>query len=536
MTTADPQPWQQQSVAPERLPMIGRDAFIARLARGEFGGQFPMLDLSRPPHREPPPHRGPGAFCDRSGLAHALAEGNAALGNPLDNATVDAIRGRGVMVIAGQQPGLLLGPMFTLLKAVTAVNAAERLSGVLDVPVVPAFWIASEDHDIEEVNRVSAGDHKLVLDHAELHRPGKRPPVGRVGFGEHRAEIEAFIDRVAAESPHGEAVRELTRDMHDHSYATQFGQMLARLMRGSGLVLVDPEWLRDMTAPVLAEAARRWDSIENALQTGRDRLGKLSLISPLESVKIFALDKWNGREAVTVSGEATAEAIEREPSRYSPSAALRPIVQDAVLPTVATVAGPTELLYLWEIDEIYAAMGIERSGLLPRLMATLIDDRTRRRAEQVGLHGEAILTVLERVREEAAHPPAADDADLREIESLAHELTRKLAAIDEEKERKTIERAVGSIRYRIDRVVRRVAQRRADRSGGGLAKLEKIAAAVYPHGELQERAASVLEMVGRYGDQLVPNLRALEVEPLEHHLLWAQPQPAGVKNVKEINA
>lgn len=524
--------WRDAAVPVGRLPMVGREAFIARLAAGEFDGAFPSLDVAQP---TAPPHR---PSCDRDALADALAAGNAALGNALDEATLAAIRGRGVMVIAGQQPGLLLGPMFTLLKAVTAVIAAERLGRVLDVPVVPAFWIASEDHDIEEVNRVAAGDQRLVLEHAALHRPGARPPVGRVGLGEHRERIAAFIEHVAASLPHGDAVRKLTDGLDFTSYATQFGQMLARLLRGTGIVLVDPEWLRDQTGPVLAEAARRWDAVQGGLDAGRRRLAAHDMTSPLESVKIFALDQWDGREAAAITG-ATATAIEREPARYSPSAALRPVVQDAVLPTIATVAGPTELLYLWEIDEIYAAMEVDRARLLPRLTATLIDDRTHRRAERLGLglaHDAAIFDVLDRLEEAEAAPAAADDTDIRELERLGRELTQRLGDIDEPLERKAIEKAIGSINYRVQRVARRVRQRRLDRQGVGLRNLQRVADAVYPHRQLQERGAGVLEMVGRFGPDLIPALRALDVSRMEHHLLWMNGEPAGVKDVKEANA
>ncbi|MEX2673068.1 MAG: bacillithiol biosynthesis BshC [Phycisphaeraceae bacterium] len=529
--------WPHYAVPPERVPLIGRDAFIARLAAGAFVDDVPLLDFNQPPA---PPSDTP--FLNRAALAEALADGNAALGNPLNAETLAAIRGEGRMVIAGQQPGLLLGPMFTLLKAVTAVNAAEQLQPSLNVPIVPAFWIASEDHDLEEVNRVTVGDGKLVLDHPQLHRPGPRPPVGHVTLSDHRAELERFVEQAANDLPHGRTLADLTAELNLSSYATQFGQLLARLLRrpgapagGAGIVLVDPEWLRDLTAPVLAAAAERWADLETALQQGRDHLAQQDLTPPLERVNLFKLDQWDRRVAEDVTPDSPAE-IRRNPEQFSPSAALRPIVQDAILPTLATVAGPTELLYLWQIDPLYRVMHMQRSWLLPRLSATLLDARTAHHVERLNLPEPTyVFDVFDHLRE-LENAPAVDDADLSQLQSLAEQLTEELAAIDEPAERKTIGKAINSIRYRIDRVTRRVHQRRLDRDGVGRRSLQRIADVVYPHHQLQERRMSVLEAVGRLGPGLVHALRRLDVTRFDHHLLLATQPPAGVTASKESHA
>ncbi|MEX0742157.1 MAG: bacillithiol biosynthesis BshC, partial [Phycisphaeraceae bacterium] len=455
-----------------------------------------------------------------------------------DAETLAAIRGEGRMVIAGQQPGLLLGPMFTLLKAVTAVNAAERLQPSMNVPIVPAFWIASEDHDLEEVNRVSVGDAKLVLDHPQLHRPGPRPPVGHVTLNDHRAELERFLHQTANDLPHADALADLTAELDLGSYATQFGQLLARLLRregGPGIVLVDPAWLRDLTAPVLAAAAERWAELETALQQGRDHLTQQGQTPPLERVNLFKLDQWGRRVAHDVTPDSPGE-IQHNPEQFSPSAALRPVVQDAILPTLATVAGPTELLYLWQINPLYQAMLVQRSRLLPRLSATLLDARTAHHVERLNLPEPTdVFDVFEQLRElESA--PAVDDADLRQLQSHAQQLTEQLAALGEPAERKTIDKAINSIRYRIDRVTRRVHQRRLDRNGVGRRSLQRIADVVYPHRQLQERGMGVLEAVGQFGPGLVPALRRLDVTRSDHHLLLATQPPAGVAASKESHA
>jgi uncharacterized protein YllA (UPF0747 family) len=215
-----------------------------------------------------------------------------------------------------------------------------------------------------------------------------------------------------------------------------------------------------------------------------------------------------------------AERIRRAPQRYSPNAALRPIVQDMALPTAATVGGPGEMRYLWQIDAMYHVLGAERSRLWPRISATLLDDRNRRRAEAFGLTGAKLF---EAAALAGRFDPArfdVEDADVREIEDLRDRLLAKIGALDGEADSKTIGKAADSIGHQVDKLADRVRNARLSRQGLGKSELKQLAAAVMPHGKPAERVVSPLDYVGRFGAGLVEQLiGAVDPTVIGHRLV-----------------
>lgn len=496
---SDGEPWTRREVQFARVPLIGPRNPFARL--GEMQ-EAPLLELERAPASASPYQR-----------PHLLAE---TLGN-VSPTMAEAIRAEAPFVIAGQQPGIMLGPAFTLLKAATAVSLARRLAEQCSRPVVPAFWIASEDHDIEEVNRCTCGEQKLVLPHASLNQAGPRPPVGSISLEPWRPRIIQFAEESLRGLEHGEWVLSLLQNADYTSYATFFGSLLTAAMGGHSPVLIDPMTLRSLTAPVIAEVVRRWDELEDAFARATANLQQRGFTPPLDRLSLFEITA-EGRTLITDPRKIMPQQVLDQPERFSPGAALRPIVQDAVIPTIATVAGPTELLYLWQIDPLYDVLGVKRSAIAPRLGATFVDAATMRRAEKFGLSDDAILDVLTALE---AHDHAADpaDADLKDLHDLGGEITRRIEQLTNDQNAKSLSKARESIEYQVGRVIERVRQQRLEQIGVGRRNLQRIADIVYPGGQLQERSASAIEMLARHGPAWIDQI--LQLDPLvrRHHLI-----------------
>jgi len=483
-------------LAYEQTPVGGQ--LLADLGAGRVADDYPLLDVSAPAMRADSP------FVDRAALAERLASTNAALGNALSEATVRAIATDGRLVITGQQPGLLLGPMYTLLKAVTAVSLAERLAERSDVPIVPAFWIASEDHDIEEVNRCEIGGRTFACDHEELHRGGSRPPVGWLSLEPWR---DAIIEFVASTLPAG-AAKDATLDMLGgldwSSYTAAFAQLMGQLVGRGELVLIDPMRLRELTAPALAHVVERYGEVSEAFDAGTRRVREAGYDPPLERMGLFELV--DGRRVACEMQAGLAERIRNDPERYSPNAALRPMVQDMALPTTAAIGGPGEMLYLWQIDPMYRALGVGRSRLWPRISATILDERSRRRAEAFGLTGAKLFKAATLAERFDPGRFDVEDADVREIEALRDQLVEKIESLDGEADGKVIGKATDSIRHQVDKLADRVRNERLSRRGLGKGELKQLATIVMPHGKPAERVISPIDYVGRHGVGLVEQL------------------------------
>jgi len=318
-----------------------------------------------------------------------------------------------VAVLTGQQVGLFGGPALTLYKALGAIATARALCEA-GTPAVPIFWMATFDHDLDEVAQVEvlAGGH----DRRRLRLGGCRrgPPVGEIPLGPGVDQLRRdFIDGLRGVS----ALRgglERVDDQLAALYAgpATFGGAFAGLLGGLtdrlGLVLLDPGD-REFAGlgPARALLAReiegrgRWSA--RALAKTRAELARRGFDAPILERRggrlgVFFTDDEGRRVALVgaadrvgpVDGswrlswaEITALA-ERSPGRFTPDVLLRPLLQDACLPTVAYIGGPSELQYHAQLGALYAELGIPRPLPLCRPSFTLVDTGDREILRELG--------------------------------------------------------------------------------------------------------------------------------------------------------
>ncbi len=268
-------------------------------------------------------------------------------------------RSDAVVVVTGQQVGWLGGPAYTLVKALAAVELARRISAE-GAPTIPVFWMATSDHDSDEIATAPTLDGPAVR--LTLEDTG-----GPVGDLELPADVEDARERWIAQLPKAAraAGRRLSASYRaGQTLATAFAETLAELTAGTGLLILDP------AEPSLARLAR--PVFEREL-LGDEPARATLLQSPQPQVvpvdrdvtQLFYVDDEGRRQRLTRSDvgaswgggsldrSALAAALAETPERFSPAALLRPIVQDHLLPVVATVAGPTECRYLAQMQGLY---------------------------------------------------------------------------------------------------------------------------------------------------------------------------------------
>ncbi len=308
-----------------------------------------------------------------------------------------------VFVVAGQQAGLFGGPLYTFYKALHVVRLAERLVEKTGRTVLPLFWIASDDHDIEEAGQHLALDRSGGIFHIE-YRPQhykEGAPVGDIVLDD---SIHEALDKLIPLLPPGDPGDQYAEMLRDcwrpgELWRDAFSRQMLHLFKGRGLVLFDPRW--EGVKALFSEVYRQ--EITDPLQSSQlvneqadileSTSGKRGLRKPENSTNLFL--ETNGiRQALLYDGavfgagdadftpdEITA-IIDNEPWRISPAAGLRPICQDAAIPAVALISGPGERIYLSQLGPVYDHFGVTRSIVWPRASFTVIDRRTVRNAEK----------------------------------------------------------------------------------------------------------------------------------------------------------
>ncbi|TMQ06373.1 MAG: bacillithiol biosynthesis cysteine-adding enzyme BshC, partial [Deltaproteobacteria bacterium] len=364
---------------------MSRDIVRAYLA-GEVRALQPDDDPGVPPFAPPALMR--AVARSRRPLApevhRVLVAQNARLpASPARDAHLEALRTGAAAVVTGQQVGLFLGPLYTLYKAASAVVFARMLAARTGAPVVPVFWLQTEDHDLPEIASVTVPGRAGATTLAVPVDAGNRIAIAHCRLP---PEIDGCLDALAealadgqAASPHAVAhVARLRRHYRPGArWADAFAGVLAELFAPEGLVMIDPREpaLAAAVAPVHARALAEAGPIAAALVANDAELERAGFatavhVRPGAPLSFFhpagplgprvRLEPVPGRPGgddafAEVGGGAVhsrAEllaALAADPLRFSTSALLRPIAQDTLLPTAAYVGGPAEVGYFAQL-------------------------------------------------------------------------------------------------------------------------------------------------------------------------------------------
>jgi len=453
---------------------------------------------------------------------------------------------KAIAIVTGQQAGLFGGPLYTLLKAATAIQLAHRVEAEHGVPAAAVFWVEDEDHDWPEVRSAKLLDANLDLTSItleDLDGAGEQP-VGSLVLDERVNDALATLRSTLAPSEFTDELLELISRAYKPGVgmARAFATWIEALLGTHGLVVYEAS---DVHAkPLVAdlfeqELTNPCRTAKLARETGEamSRLGHQPQVEPSEDgVALFYLDQ-DGRRAIkradpnyVIGGaERQADALRAEartnPERFSPNVLLRPLVQDRLFPTACYVAGPSELAYQAQLGGIYAAFGVEPPLLYSRVSATILDSAAMRFLDKHKVPFESLHaqdeSALNRLLESQL-PPEVDHAledTHREMAARADALRKAVIAVDP-----TLKGAVDTTMDRMRETLKSLqskiitASKRKDETLRR--QFQRTRALAFPGGNPQERTLSVPFFVNRYGPALCDRL--LETLPLDtdkHYVL-----------------
>ena len=479
----------------------------------------------------------------RGALAGILAEQNAGWGaGPAARRNIERLADpRALAVITGQQTGLFGGPCFTLYKAATVVGVAAAFERQLGRPTIPLFWMASEDHDLPEA------DHLLLLD------AGHRPTVvrlarqGNPGFIPANFRLGPAITQALAEAAALLPSTEFTADLREalgrcyapeETLASAFARWMAHLTRDWGLVLVDPAdpRLKALAAPVLLGELRRAPATSQAMLEVSARLEARGYPPQItvrpDGANVFLLQA--GRlpirrapHGLAAQRGGTLTPLDPAPAdaaALSPNVALRPVLQDTLVPTLAYIAGPAELAYFAQLGPAYAAFNVPMPLLLPRASLTLVEGRiaelmARHNLALPQLRGEAEALVSSILRQEQAAAFEARMAEakgavaraFKEVEGLVGEIDPTLKG--------PAGQAAGHAAHQLDGLQKKAIQALKRRHEDLRAQVHRVREHLMPGGRPQERVLGLLPFLAKYGWGLTQTIRRAAAEPGWTHRL-----------------
>ncbi|MER3630987.1 MAG: bacillithiol biosynthesis cysteine-adding enzyme BshC [Blastocatellia bacterium] len=489
---------------------------------------------------------------DRDALCKALAETNRNFGAAVETmANIELLRQPNtVAVVTGQQAGLFTGPLYTIYKALSAVRMAEclRAGGVNAVPV---FWVATEDHDFEEVSSAAFIDRNGLLaevrtEPAHCH---ENLPVGHIRLDQSiRETLDGLFGQIRA-TEFTEPLRKMLEKTWkpDRYFGDAFGEMLTHLLGKYGLILLcpmNPE-LKQLAAPVYRRAIEKSGEIVEALIRRSKQLTFEGFPAQVHVADDYfplfwqanddtrnALKKSNDGTFRTKDGrrkfslEELANIAASEPQRFSPSVVLRSVVQDYILPTLVYFGGAAEIAYFAQSSEIYRILGRPVTPIFHRQSFTFIEPRHLRTMQRYGLEFTDLFGGLDALLSSVVEQYLDRDtgrlfAKVEEnINAELHKLDLRLSEIDVTlvenlaKRRRKILYHIAALRNKFHRAeIRRDATIRN--------QIEAMFAALLPKGVLQERVLNITTFYNKYGPYFVDWIyESIDLDDKGHRLVF----------------
>jgi len=478
---------------PDLVPYLGRRARDVHELLAQAPIAAPRVlgpaDLGRALLGYAERHGAPAAALER---AQALAEGQQA-----------------VMVVTGQQPGLLGGPLYTLHKAATAVRLARELEAAGGgLRVVPLFWNHTDDHDFDEVNRAFVVNQQQELQRLRLDLPHAGEAIRHVAVGHAMEALLAQAGELLPETEFREWAFDLFRPRDpNEGLGAAMARVLFALFGNDGLLVIEPRDLPPPAFTVLEKWWRQGEKVRASQRSTTEHLTALGLDVGVDPGATLMFQLKGPRRVPLSEGDALPHSV----TDLSPGALLRPLWQDACLPTIAFVVGPGELTYLSLAGPLYRLLGVPRPAFVPRASLTLVEPSL---AKLLAKFGWDLPDLAEGPEALVQKRFAGDQATVleRDLRVLADYVERALGDIVARAQGSShphelgLASSIDKLRSKtvadLTKVADKLQSSRADQQGSGARQIRRLCATLRPRGRLQERVLVALPVLVSHGPKL----------------------------------
>ncbi|WP_456275593.1 bacillithiol biosynthesis cysteine-adding enzyme BshC [Bacillus sp. AK128] len=443
-----------------------------------------------------------------------------------------------LVVIGGQQAGILTGPLYTINKIITIIQQAKRLEDDYQIPVIPVFWIAGEDHDFPEINHTYSEVNGKMKKHSLDHKWPNKHSVSDVQLDQ--KACKEWIDELFSFYGETTYTNEILHKIDEclkqsETYTDFFAQLIFLLFRDTGLVLVDSgnKQLRKLEIPFFKQFIEGSQEINKTLQCQQNRIREndhhIMIEGEENSAHIFyhlngerilleriekdGIEYFQGKHnECYFSKNELIRLLDEQPENFSNNVVTRPLMQEHLFPTIMFVAGPGEVAYWAELKGVFEVMGRKMPPVFPRLMLTLMNGSVWREINELQLSFQRVLSIG--VVEEK-------EQFLRSLENegIKQEITKMKKLLADHY--KTLSDSASEIHDSLVQIVSKnetiihrqfdylemeffkQAQRKNDVM---IQKYDRIQHLVRPENHPQERMLNVFYFINMYGFNLVKNM------------------------------
>jgi bacillithiol biosynthesis cysteine-adding enzyme BshC len=480
----------------------------------------------------------------RHSVVEVLRTQNVSFGGDSETSrNLDRLQNGAAAIVTGQQVGLLAGPAFSVYKALSAIRLANELTAK-GMNAVPIFWLATEDHDLAEV------DHSFLgvrggLERFDLSMPGAEGRrVGEIPLGEPMREISSRASALV-EGPAAETVARWISESYrpEETFGTAFAKLMTRIFAGRGLIFLDPlsPELHRLSAQTMVRALKEHESLSKELvarSAALERAGFHAQVKVTEnSTLVFRIVDGQRvpirpKDGGFVAGnnqesfEDTWKALEHHPEQFSANALLRPVIQDTLLPTIAYIGGPAEIAYHAQTSLVYQRLLGRAPAILPRAGFTLVTAHVANLLRKYKVDVRDVFAGRQRLRSKMEAEVLPRELAERfaegekKLQNLLEGLREPLAKLDQTLAG-ALDTAADKMLYQFNSVRAKAGRAEGFRTGVLDSHEREITSLLLPNNELQERSLSLLPFIAANGVELLDQLdRNVKIGTGEHCIVY----------------
>jgi len=450
-------------------------------------------------------------------------------------------------VFTGQQTALCANPMYVIYKAMTAVKLAERYRKSLGRPVVPCFWMATDDHDFEEVRNANFLERSGDLITAR-YRPEDDPsgfPIAGIVLDDGVNNFCETIDAALIDTEFKRPLIEVFKEFYapGQKLSEAFARVFNKFLGEWGIILIDPnfpglkEHFKHIFVKEILEHKQTHALYEQRSMTLLKDGYHAQVHKTGENLNLFYQNPQ--RLNLAISGDSIypvgsaekftlpqlQEIVEKSPERFSSNVLLRPIAQCAAFPTLCQVVGPSEMAYFAQIEPLFSFFDVPFPIIYPRAGMTIIEPQTKKIMYKYELDLPALKNDLERtigeVVERLFPSEAADN-----IFSLNQCLNKDLDGFAEKMKDSDPEGYQHIVNYKkrldfeLKQLQKKLKTSNKKRHDNLADQIRRAYAFLFPDGNLQERVISPLYFANKFGPEIFKRIfDCLEVDKPVHSVL-----------------
>ncbi|WP_216830881.1 bacillithiol biosynthesis cysteine-adding enzyme BshC [Alkalihalobacterium elongatum] len=484
---------------------------------------------------------------NRAGLVDALTKYNEHLVHCEKTLTqIERLKDpNSVVVVTGQQPGLLTGPLYTVYKALTVINLAKEQERLLGIPVVPIFWVAGEDHDFLEVNHLFIQENEALIKHQlmdqldDLKTPLSERPIDVDITTKWIEDVFSSMQETNFTKELLEIVTSLLKS--STNYSQFFSQLMAWIFKEEGLILLDSADtnIRKIESSMFSLLIEENEAIQKAFLIQGQEIAKLNFGTPIEpneeNTNLFIIDGGQ-RHRIDRVDEVTFVANEKKytkhdlvsiaqyaPEKLSNNVVTRPIMQEFLLPVLAFVGGPGEIAYWSTLKKAFETVEMKMPPIVPRLSLTLLEQKHLDWLGKKGINIEDALSLsLTKMRDDWYEQQKTWDIEkvANQVKAQIVEIHEPLRQIAEQLDETSKKLAAKNIKILIDQVEflhQKLERQQKEKYKYELLKYDALQQVTLPNQKPQERIYNIFQFLNLYGFSLLDDIKEQDLTINVYH-------------------